>query len=97
MPSKRFRTEHIVTTLRQAEVELGRGLHVQVVRASADRWFRSPICTRRRAPWTPDLRLTVAMTSSPNPGNEQRRHLRSLSNMVDDQIIQAIQRGYGVE
>ena len=49
MPRKRFRTEHIVTTLRQAEVELGRGLHVQVVRTSADRWFRSPICTRRRA------------------------------------------------
>ena len=43
MPRKRFSTEHIVTTLRQAEVELGRGLHVQVVRTSADRWFRSPI------------------------------------------------------
>ena len=97
MPCKRFRTEHIVTTLRQAEVELGRGLHVQVVRTSADRWFRSPICTRRRAPWTPDLQVTVAMTSSLNLGNGRRRHLRSLYNMVEDQIIPAIQRGYGVE
>ena len=45
----------------------------------------------------PDLRLTVAMTSSLNPGNGRRRHLRSLYNMVEDQIIPAIQRGYGVE
>ena len=28
MPRKRFSTEQIVTKLRQAEVELGRGLHV---------------------------------------------------------------------
>ena len=45
----------------------------------------------------PDLRLTVAMPSSLNPGNGRRRHLRSLYNMVEDQIIPAIQRGYGVE
>ena len=31
MPRKRFSTEQIVTKLRQAEVELGRGLHVPQV------------------------------------------------------------------
>ena len=45
----------------------------------------------------PDLRLTVAMPSSLNPGNGRRRHLRSPYSMIEDQIIPAIQRGYGVE
>ena len=45
----------------------------------------------------PDLRLTVAMTSSLNPGNGRRRHLRSPYSMIEDQISPAIQRGYGVE
>ena len=31
MPRKRYRTEHIVTQLRQAEVELGRGLRTPQV------------------------------------------------------------------
>ena len=31
MPRKRYRTEQIVTTLRQAEVELGRGLRTPQV------------------------------------------------------------------
>ena len=70
MPRKRFGTEHIVTTLRQAEVELGRGLHVQVVRTSADRWFRSPICTRRRAPGTPDLQVVRPLSAAGYASND---------------------------
>jgi len=40
----------------------------------------------------PDLRLVVAMTSSPNPGEGRRAHLRSLYDLVEDQIIPALER-----
>jgi CubicO group peptidase (beta-lactamase class C family) len=38
----------------------------------------------------PDLKLTVVMTSSPNPGNGRRSHLQSLYNIVENKIIPAI-------
>ncbi len=38
----------------------------------------------------PDLRLVVAMTSSPYPGEGRRTHLRSLYDLVADQIIPAV-------
>ena len=41
----------------------------------------------------PELRLVVAMTSSPNPGEGRRAHLRSLYDLVEDQIIPAVHRG----
>ena len=41
----------------------------------------------------PDLRLVVAMTSSPNPGEGRRAHLRSLYDLVEHQIIPAVDRG----
>ena len=40
----------------------------------------------------PDMRLVVGMTSSPNPGEGRRAHLRSLYDLVEDQIIPAVAR-----
>ena len=40
----------------------------------------------------PDLRLVVAMTSSPTSGEGRRAHLRSLYDLVEDQIIPAVDR-----
>ena len=40
----------------------------------------------------PDLRLVVAMTSSPNPGQGRRAHLRSLYDLVEEQVIPAVVR-----
>jgi len=38
----------------------------------------------------PDRRLVVAITSSPNPGEGRRAHLRSVYDLVEDQIIPAL-------
>ena len=40
----------------------------------------------------PDLRLVVAMTSTPTPGEGRRAHLRSLYDLVERQIIPAVER-----
>ena len=49
MPRKRFSTEQIVTKLRQAEVELGRGLQVPQKQPKRGRvWLADGSCIRRR-------------------------------------------------
>ena len=40
----------------------------------------------------PDLRLVVTTTSSPIPGEGRRAHLRSLYDLVEQQIIPAVER-----
>jgi len=40
----------------------------------------------------PDLKLVVAMTSLPTPGDERRGHTRALYDLVEDQIIPAAER-----
>ena len=40
----------------------------------------------------PDLSLVVTTTSSPNPGEGRRPHLRALYDLVERQIIPAVQR-----
>ena len=40
----------------------------------------------------PDLRLVVPPTSSPTPGEGRRAHLRSLYDLVEQQIIPAVER-----
>ena len=40
----------------------------------------------------PDLKLVVAMTSVPTPGDERRGHTRALYDLVEDQIIPAAER-----
>ena len=40
----------------------------------------------------PDLQLVVVMTSSPNPGEGRRPHLRALYTLVEDLVIPAVER-----
>jgi hypothetical protein len=39
----------------------------------------------------------VAVTSSPSPGDGRREHLRTVYDMVERQVIPAVQRRSGIE
>jgi len=45
----------------------------------------------------PELQLVVAVTSSPSPGEGRREHLRTVYDMVERQVIPAVQRRSRVE
>lgn len=45
----------------------------------------------------PDLQLVMAVTSSPSPGEGRREHLRTIYDMVERQVIPAVQRRSGAE